>query len=202
MIIIGLTGSISMGKSTVADMFANLGVPVFDSDSEVHRLYGIGGAAVSAISARFPQSVVQNGVDRQKLSEAVLGNRAALKDLEKIVHPLVRQAQKNFLSKVKKKGVRRAIFEIQLLFETGADKDMDVVIVVSAGREFQRIRALARPGMTEEKFEDLLARQISDDEKQIRADYVIDTALPLDETRQIVFNTLSAIDAQFTGSGG
>jgi dephospho-CoA kinase len=183
MIVAGLTGSIGMGKSTVAKMFADAGAAVCDSDAIVHGLYAPGGAAAAAIAAAFPETVTDGGVDRAALSALVTRDPSALKRLEAIVHPLVSAAQQRFLDAARASGARLAILEIPLLFETGGEGKADKVIVVSASEALQRARVLGRPGMSEEKFQLLLARQMPDAEKRARADFIIDTSGTLDETR-------------------
>jgi dephospho-CoA kinase len=188
--IAGLTGSIAMGKSETARMFRELDVPVFDADATVHELYAKGGAAVTPVGAIFPDAIIGNSVDRQKLAEQVLGDGAAMKKLESIVHPLVRQAREDFITVAKRKGHALVVLDIPLLFETGHDGHMDTIIVVSAPIDVQRRRALERPGMSVEKFENILSRQISDAEKRKKADYVVDSGKGLDhafdQVRQIV----------------
>lgn len=174
MIVIGLTGSIGMGKSTIANMFRARGIPVFDADAEVHRLYASEG--VAAVEAAFPGTTDAHGVDRTKLTAALDGDPARFKMLEGIVHPLVRAAETRFLHAAHRSGVAAAVLEIPLLFETGRNAHVDAVVVVSAPSEVQRARVLERPGMTAEKLEILLARQTSDAEKRRRADFVVDTS--------------------------
>ncbi len=193
MIVVGLTGSIGMGKSTVAKMFAEEGAPAFDSDAAVHALYAAGGAAVAPVEATFP-GVTRNGtIDRASLSARVVGNAEALARLEAIVHPLVRQAQANFLAANRAAGTPVVVLDIPLLFESTGTQAVDKIVVVSAPAEVQRARVLARPGMTEEKFEQLLARQTPDAEKRARADFVIDTGGPFEETRAQVRAVLDAL---------
>ena len=180
MIRLGLTGSIGMGKSTVAAMFATRGVPVFDADAAVHRLQGAGGRLVTAIEAAFPDTTGPAGVNRTALGEAVLGDPAALKRLEAIVHPAVAAERAAFLSA--NAGERLVVLDIPLLFETGGEGQVDRIAVVSAPPEVQRQRVLARPGMTPERFAAILARQMPDAEKRARADFVIDTGGPLAAT--------------------
>lgn len=193
MIVLGLTGSIGMGKSTVAKMFAEEGAPAFDSDASVHQLYAKGGAAVAAVAAEFPSAVRDGAVDRMLLSPLVLDNPAALKRLEQIVHPFVRQAQVDFAEAARAQGAEVVVFDIPLLLE-GKNADLfDKIVVVSAPAEVQRARVLARPGMTEEKFEQILARQMPDAEKRARADFVIDTSGSLDDTRAQVRAVLDAL---------
>src|SRR5262245_19629663 len=175
MIVIGLTGSIGMGKSTVAQMFAEEGAPGFDSDAAVHALYAPGGAAVGPVEAAFPGVTNNGGIDRDALSKVVVGNEAAIKQLEAIVHPLVRAAQMQFLQANRDAGTAVVILDIPLLFEGNGAKFVNKTVVVSAPAEIQRARVLARPGMTPEKFEAILARQMPDAENRPRADFVIDT---------------------------
>ncbi len=179
-LVLGLTGSIGMGKSTVAEMFAAQGVPVFDADREVRRLQGPGGALVAAIEARFPGTTGPAGVDRAKLGAAVFGDPAALARLEAVVHPAVRAARAAFLGE--HAGAPLVVLDIPLLFEKGGLDEVDQVLVVSAPAEVQRARVLAREGMTAERFEQVLALQMPDAEKRARADHVIDTGRPLAET--------------------
>lgn len=185
-IILGLTGSIGMGKSTVAAMFRDLGVPVFDADATVHELQGPGGALLGAIEAQFPGTTGALGVDRPKLGAAVFGDPAALKRLEGIVHPAVVAARAAFLNDHADKPL--LVFDIPLLFEKGAVGQVDAVVVVTASADAQRERVLSRPGMTPEKFAQILALQVPDGEKVDRADYIIDTDSTLAETRQAVTN--------------
>lgn len=193
MIIVGLTGSIGMGKSTVAAMFAEQGAPGFDSDAAVHALYAPGGAAVAPVEAAFPGVVKDGAIDRVALSKQVVGNAAAIKRLEEIVHPLVRQAQMQFLQNQRDAGTAVVILDIPLLFEGGGAQLVDKTVVVSAPPGVQRARVLARPGMTEEKFEAILARQMPDSEKRARADFVIDTSGSFDDTRAQVRAVLDAL---------
>ncbi|MEQ1717787.1 MAG: dephospho-CoA kinase [Hyphomicrobium sp.] len=174
MLIVGLTGSIGMGKSTAAARFRSLGIPVFDADAEVHRLYdsGIG----SEIEAAFPGTTVAGKVDRSKLSVALLKEPSRLKTLENIVHPRVRASERAFLQAEAGRGAAMAVLEIPLLFESGAAETVDAVIVVSAPAEIQRARVLARPGMSDAKLTQLLSRQMRDEEKRKRADFVVDTS--------------------------
>ena len=173
MLIIGLIGSIGMGKSTVAARFRVLGVPVCDADAEVHKLYE--GPAVAPIEAAFPGTTANGKVDRQKLAEALIGDPDKFKRLEAIVHPLVVQAERAFLRAEAARGAAVAVLEIPLLLETGGERRVDYVVVVSAPAEAQRARVMARPGMTPEKLDHLLARQMPDAEKRKRADFVVDT---------------------------
>ena len=190
MVILGLTGSIGMGKSTAAGFFAEAGAPVHDADAAVHQLYD--GAAAAAIEAAFPGTAAGGKVDRAKLGEQVLKDPAALKRLEAIVHPLVRRDEERFLQAAEGAGAKVAVLNIPLLFETGGDKRCDAVVVVSAPPEMQRARVMERPGMTEEKFASLLGKQVPDAEKRRRADFVVDTSKDLDSTRAQVRAILQA----------
>ncbi len=181
MVVIGLTGSLGMGKTTTLRFFAEAGVPVYDADETVHRLYG--GEAAASIEAAFPGTTGEHGVDRAKLAQAVLGDAAALARLEGIVHPLVRREELRFLEAARKAGAPVVVLDIPLLFETGGDRRVDAVVVVSAPAEMQRARAFERPGMTEEKFRALLAKQLPDQEKRQRADFVVDTSQGHDYAR-------------------
>lgn len=182
--ILGLTGSIGMGKSAVAAMFAGLDVPVFDADAAVHELQGPAGALLPAIEAAFPGTTGPAGVDRPRLGAAVFGNPEALARLEAIVHPAVADMRNAFMARHAAEPL--VVFDIPLLFERGGNEHMDAVLVVSASAEAQRARVLARPGMTEEKFEQILSLQVPDAEKRARADFVIDTGTSLAETRHAV----------------
>jgi dephospho-CoA kinase len=176
MLLIGLTGSIGMGKSETAKMFARHGVPVCDSDATVHALYDKGGAAVEPVGAAFPGVVVDGCVDREKLSREVVGKPEALRKLEMIVHPLVGAAQRAALQAAAASGARMVVLDIPLLFETGGRARVDVVVVVSAPGDVQRQRVLARPGMTPEKLDAILLKQMPDADKRSRADFVVDTS--------------------------
>jgi dephospho-CoA kinase len=196
MIVIGLTGSIGMGKSTVAQMFAEEGAPAFDSDAVVHQLYARGGAAVAPVEAAFP-GVAKNGViDRSALSARLVDNPEAIKQLEAIVHPLVRRAQTEFLDRHRQAGVAAAVLDIPLLFESGGAERVDRIVVVSAPAAVQKQRVISRPGMSEEKFAYLLSRQTPDAEKRARADFVIDTGGELEATRAQVRAVLDALREQ------
>lgn len=188
---LGLTGSIGMGKSTVAAMFENLGVPVFDSDAAVHRLQGEGGRLVAAIEAMFPDTTGPKGVDRTLLGEAVLADPRALKRLEALIHPAVGEERAAFLAA--HADAPLVVFDVPLLFETGGETRVDKVVVVSAPGDVQRTRVLARPGMTEAKLEAILARQMPDAEKRARADFVIPTGGSLTETRAAVESLVSCL---------
>ena len=180
-LILGLTGSIGMGKSTVAEMFAAQGVPVFDADHEVRRMQGPGGSLLPAIEVEFPGTTGPEGVNREKLGGMVFEDPEAMARLEAIVHPAVRAARLEFL--IEHGSAELVLFDIPLLFEKGGFEEVDKVAVVSAPAQVQRARVLARPGMSPEKFADILALQMPDAEKRARADYVIDTGTTLDETR-------------------
>ena len=189
--ILGLTGSIGMGKSAVASMLQGLGVPVFDADKAVHLLQGPGGACLGVIEQLFPGTTGPGGVDRQKLGAAVFGNPAALAQLEQVVHPAVAVLRHAFLAD--NAGAPLIVFDIPLLYEKDGQKSVDAVVVVSAPAEVQRARVLARPGMTEAKFEHILALQVPDTEKRARADYVLDTGTSLAETRHAVQRLVHAL---------
>jgi dephospho-CoA kinase len=194
MIKLGLTGSIGMGKSTVAKMFADEGVPVFDADAVVHRLQGPEGALVAEIESRFPGTTGPQGVNRGALAERVLGEREALQNLEALIHPAVALERERFLEQ--HRSAPLVLLDIPLLFEKGGWDQVDKIAVVSAPAELQRERVLARPGMTAEKFEKILGHQVSDAEKRARADFVIDTAGSFETTRAAV----KAIIAGLTGA--
>lgn len=181
MLVIGLTGGIGMGKSAVAQRFAEHGIPVFNADLCVHQLYE--GAAVAPLEAAFPGVTREGRVDRTLLSKTIAGSPERLHQLERIVHPLVVEAELDFLRAQEKSGARLAVLEIPLLFETGADARVDVTVVVSAPQDVQRTRVLARPGMTVDKLEHLLARQLPDGERRARADFVVDSGTSLEHMR-------------------
>ena len=191
MFILGLTGSIGMGKSTTAKFFAEEGVPVHDADEAVHRLYQ--GAATTAVEAAFPGTTEGGKVDRVKLAAQVVGDDARLKQLEAIIHPLVRESERAFLADAAARGAPIVVLDIPLLYETGGETRVDAVVVVSAPAEAQRARVLARPGMTEEKFAALLAKQVPDAEKRRRADFVVDTGQGFDAARAQVRDILDAV---------
>ncbi|MBS8261715.1 dephospho-CoA kinase [Roseibium polysiphoniae] len=191
MIKIGLTGSIGMGKSTTARLFAAAGVPGHDADAAVHAVYA--GRAAPLIEAAFPGTVVQGKVDRSLLSPQVLGKPEAMKRLEAIVHPLVREEEQRFLEKAHSEGRRAVLLDIPLLFETGGDRRVDVSVVVTAEASVQRERVLARPGMTEERFEAILAKQMADAEKRRRAHFLIDTGRGMEAARRSVKAILRAL---------
>ena len=177
MIILGLTGSIGMGKSTAAAEFRRLGVPVHDADAAVHGFLGPGGDALTAIDRLFPGVVSERGVDRKALGNKVFGDDTALNSLESVLHPLVRSAERRFLADAARRRVPLVLLDIPLLFETGGERRCDAVAVVSAPSRVQRQRVLARPGMTTEKLDAVLARQVADDEKRRRADFIIPTGI-------------------------
>jgi dephospho-CoA kinase len=181
MIVLGLTGSIGMGKSTSAQMFVDEGIPVYSADEAVHSLYT--GAAVPLIEAAFPGTTKNGKVDRTKLSTAVVGKPKALEKLEAIIHPLVRAEENRFRDDAQSRDAKLIVLDIPLLFETGADRRVDKILVVTAPEDVQRKRVLERPGMTPEKFDAILARQTPDAEKRARADFIIDTRHDFDVTR-------------------
>lgn len=193
MIVAGLTGSIAMGKSETARMFREAGIPVFDADAAVHRLYEADGKAVALIAERFPAVIVNGAVDRARLSRLVLGNTRALSDLESIVHPLVWAEEAEFLRAQRQIGAKLVVIDNPLLFEKQRNNIVDAVIVVSAPGGVQRSRALDRPGMTPEKFDAILARQVPDSEKRARADFVIDSSRGLEYARQQVLNIVNTL---------
>jgi dephospho-CoA kinase len=189
--IIGLTGSIGMGKSTTMQLFAEQGVPVYDADAAVHAVYA--GEAVPVVEAAFPGTTADGKVDRQKLSARVLGNPDALKKLEQIVHPMLGAHRQQFLTGAEKSGAPVAVLDVPLLFETGGEKRVDAVVVVSAPAEMQRARVLARENMTQEKLDAILARQTPDAEKRRRADFVVDTSSGLDPVRAQIRDILAKV---------
>ena len=186
-----LTGSLGMGKSTAAKFFAEAGVPVHDSDAVVHALYE--GEAVAAIEAAFPGTSFAGKVDRSKLAAKVIDDKAALARLEAIVHPLVAMAREKFLADAQANGAPFVVLDIPLLFEIGGSSSCDAVVVVSAPAEIQRARAFARPGMTEDKFAALLAKQVPDAEKRARGDFIVDSSQGLDHARAQVHDILKAV---------
>jgi dephospho-CoA kinase len=181
MIILGLTGSIGMGKSTTAKLFAEAGVPVYDADATVHRLYE--GEAAPAIEAAFPGTTVDGKVDRKRLSARVVHDPAAMKQLEGIVHPMLGASRKQFFQEAERSGAPVVVLDVPLLFETGGEKRVDAVVVVTTSPENQRERILARGSMTDEALDAILARQLPDPEKRKRADFVVDTSHGLDPVR-------------------
>ena len=191
MLVIGLTGSIGMGKTTAARRIASHGIPVFDADAEVHRLYE--SEAVPLIEAAFPGTVAGARVDRGLLAEAVLDDAEQLAKLEAIVHPLVRKSEREFLARHHDEGAEMAVLEIPLLFETGADRLVDVTIVVTASAHVQRRRVLQRPGMSEQKLAAILAQQIPDADKRDRADFVVETEGPVEATGEIIDRIIESL---------
>jgi dephospho-CoA kinase len=191
MLVIGLTGSIGMGKSAAAAHFRAKGVPVCDADAEVHRLYE--GEAVPAVAAAFPRVIREGKVDRALLAKEVGGSPARLKALEAIVHPMVVKAELDFLREQERRGAEFAVLEIPLLFETDALSRVDVIVVVSAPEEVQRQRVLARPGMNEEKLASLIKRQLPDVEKRARADFVVDTGTSLADMQDQIDKILDSL---------
>jgi dephospho-CoA kinase len=191
MFVIGLTGSIGMGKSTTARFFAEAGVPVHDADATVHRLYQ--SEAVPAVEAAFPGTTSGGKVDREKLAARVLGDKAALRQLEAVVHPLVRKSEMQFLAEAERAGAPVAVLDIPLLFETGGQERVDAVVTVSAPPQVQRARLLERPGMTEEKLEALAANQVPDAEKRRRADFIVDSSQGFEAARAQVADILRQV---------
>jgi dephospho-CoA kinase len=189
MIILGLTGSIGMGKSTTAKLFAEAGVPVYDADATVHRLYE--GEAAPALEAAFPGTTVGGKVDRNKLSARVVHDPAAMKQLEGIVHPMLGASRQKFLREAEQSGAPVAVVDVPLLYETGGEKRVDAVVVVTTSPEIQRQRILARHNMTGEKLDAILARQLPDPEKRKRADFVVDTSHGLDPVRARIRDILA-----------
>ena len=186
MIVLGLTGSIGMGKSTTAAMFVDEGALVWDADAAVHDLYAWGGAAVQAVEAAFPGVTGPDGVDRTKLAEALRSNADGYARLEAIVHPLVREHRADLMAEARGAGARLLVLDIPLLMETGGDADVDAVVVVTAPADVQRERVLSRPGMTPERFADILTRQTPDADKRARADFIIESHKGLDHARDQV----------------
>jgi dephospho-CoA kinase len=192
MFILGLTGSLGMGKSATATMFAEEGVPVYDADAAVHRLYE--GEAAAPVEAAFPGTVAGGKIDRDRLGQRVLGDSAALKRLEDIVHPLVRREEERFLAEAERQGAAIAVLDIPLLLETQGQARCDAVVVVSAPPEMQRARAFQRPGMTEQRFQAILAKQMPDADKRARADFIVDSGHGFDAARAQVREILKAVD--------
>jgi dephospho-CoA kinase len=193
MLLIGLTGSIGMGKTETAKMFVRHGVPVCDSDANVHALYEKGGAAVAPVGAAFPGALVDGRVDRERLSREVVGKPEAMRKLEAIVHPLVAATQRAFLERAAGAGAKMVVLDIPLLFETGGEARVDAVVVVSAPAEVQRQRVLERPGMTVEKLGAILKKQVPDAEKRARADFVVDTSQGLAHAEAQVVAIIEAL---------
>jgi len=191
--LLGLTGSIAMGKSTTAQMFREAGVPVWDADATVHRLYAPGGAAVAPVAALAPAALKDGGIDRAALAAAIRADDTLLTRIEAAVHPLVRQDRMDFVAGV---AADIAVLDIPLLFETGAEAECDAVVVVTAPPDVQRARVLSRPGMTEARFDALLSRQVPDAEKRARADFVIDTSRGLEAARADVQSVLETVRSE------
>ena len=191
MLILGLTGSIGMGKSTTAKLFTEAGVPVYDADATVHRIYE--GEAAPAIEAAFPGTTVNGRVDRARLSERVMHDPAAIRRLEQIVHPMLRSHHQKFLEEAEKSGAPVAVMDVPLLYETGGETRVDAVVVVTTSPEVQRERILARENMTGEKLDAILARQLPDAEKRKRADFVVDTSHGLDPVRSRIRDILDQV---------
>jgi dephospho-CoA kinase len=194
--LVGLTGSIGMGKSETAKMFAALGIPVYDSDAAVHRLYEAGGAAVPVIAQAFPGAVKDGKVDRAELSKKLAADPQGFKKLEALVHPLVGVEQRKFLDKAASDGAQMVVLDIPLLFETGGHARMDAVVVVSAPHHIQRERVLARPGMTPDKLDQILSRQTPDAEKRAKAHFVVETDKGLDRAFEDVKKIVAALQAR------
>jgi len=196
MLLIGLTGSIGMGKSQTAQIFVDEGVPVYDADATVHELYAKNGAAVKPVGALFPSAVVDGAIDRQKLAAIVLKDADALKQLEDIVHPMAGAAQVAFLQKHYAEGKAAVALDIPLLLEAGGSDRVDVVIVVSAPYEIQRARVLARPNMSEEKFNDIFKKQLPDEKKRELADFIVDSSVSIDDARRQVRDILEQLKSR------
>jgi dephospho-CoA kinase len=196
MLLVGLTGSIGMGKSETAKMFRALGVPVYDADAAVHKLYEKGGKAVEPIRAAFPSAIVDDAVDRKALSRCVLGLPEEMKKLEAIVHPLVGEAQMSFLRENMEAGEHMVVLDIPLLYETGGETRVDVVVVVSAPYDLQKTRVLARPDMDEAKFAAIHAKQVPDAEKRKRADFIVESDKGLDHARAQVAAIVEALKSR------
>lgn len=199
MLTVGLTGSIGMGKSTTAAMFAEAGAPVFDADAAVAELYDVGGAAVAPVGEAFPGVEAGGRIDRDRLSALLQADPSGFARLEAIVHPLVADLRARFIARAKAQGAPVIVFDVPLLFETGKDAHVDRIVVVTAPAEVQRERVLARPGMTEAKFEAILARQTPDSEKRARAHAVIDTSQGLEPARDQVRAVLARFRAEAAG---
>jgi dephospho-CoA kinase len=191
--LVGLTGSIGMGKSETAKMFAHLGIPVYDADAAVHRLYEPGGAAVPAIAEAFPGTVSNGRVDRAALTRQLASDKDGFKKLEAIVHPLVGNEQRDFLQQAAEAGAELVVLDIPLLFETGGQARVDAVVVVSAPHHVQRERVLARPGMTPDKLDHILSRQVPDAEKRAKAHFVVETEYGLDHAFEQVKEIVKAL---------
>ena len=195
--IIGLTGSMGMGKSTVGKMFEKEGISIYNVDAEIHKLYDVGGAAVEPLRAEFPSAVIKNKVDRPTLSKLVVGNEEAIKRLERIVHPLVGLHRADFLSHAEAAGQFMVVLDVPLIFETGGEANYDKIVVVSAPEDLQKSRVLARDDMTEEKFQAIRARQTPDAVKREKADYIIHTGCPEEETFLQVKSLIETLKKEF-----
>ena len=196
MYLIGLTGSIGMGKTLTASLFEAAGVPRYDADAAIHALYASGGDAVAPIAELFPDAIVDGAVDRGILGQLVLKDADKLKQLEALVHPLAGASQMAFLSRHAEAGAPMALLDIPLLYETGGDGFVDCVVVVSAPYEVQRARVLARPGMSEEKFLDILGKQVPDAEKRRRADFIVDSSVSVEDARRQIHDILAALEGR------
>ena len=196
MYLIGLTGSIGMGKSLTAGLFEKQGIPVYDADAAVHALYEKNGAAVAPIGALVPEAIVNGAVDRAILGQHVLKDADKLKALEAIVHPLAGAAQRQFLIENEARGTKIVVLDIPLLLEGNGEKFVDSVVVVSAPYELQRMRVLARPGMSEERFADILSKQVPDAEKRQRAEFIVDSSISVEDAETQVHAILEAIDGR------
>lgn len=196
MLLIALTGSIGMGKSTTAKMFADAGIPVWDADAAVHKLYGPGGAGSDAIAQLVPDAVTSDGVDRSKLRAAILADNTLFKKIEAVIHPLVGQDRADFLQAARNDSSDIAVCDIPLLFETGGNKAFDKVVVVSAPADIQRQRVLERPGMTEEAFQAILAKQVPDADKRAQADYIVDTSNGIEAAQKQVAEIIADLRGQ------
>ncbi|HEY9217077.1 MAG TPA: dephospho-CoA kinase [Phenylobacterium sp.] len=199
MIVIGLTGSIGMGKSTTAKMFEEEGVPVYDADAEVHRLYAKGGAGVAPVEAAFPGVSKDGAIDREALGKRVLNDPDALRRLQSIVYPLM-ESRQGFLARAKADGKAMAVLDIPLLFETGGERNVDAVVVASAPAQVQHVRVLDREGMTEEKLQAILAKQLPDAEKRKRADFIVETGEGFEAARAQVRQIIAALNER-SGQG-
>jgi len=197
MLVLGLTGSLGMGKSTCAALFAEKGVAIFDADATVHGLYR--GAAALQVEAAFPGTMVDGVIDRGELGKRVIGNPPAIARLEAIVHPMVREAENSFRAKAAKNGCRTILLDIPLLLESGGEDRFDVVIVVSTTAEIQKARALSRPGMSEERFSAILAKQMPDEEKRRRAHFIIDTSGEIADTSRQVGDVMRSLAGMAAG---
>lgn len=193
MIVIGLTGSIGMGKSATANLFAEEGAPVWDADAAVHRLYEKGGAAVAPVAALFPESILDGAVSRERLRESLAKTPDGFRRLEAVVHPLVAADRAEFLASAAAAGADVVVVDVPLLFETGAENQVDAVVVASAPEAVQRTRVLSRAGMTEERLDAILARQVPDAEKRARADFVVDTGSGFEVARDQVKAVIAAV---------